>query len=98
ALIVEEEIGSERTQKLALVETPEKERLVDADVPRAQGPDHALVRRRAARGDERRADRAAVFRIVRLDLVQRGQKLLERPAGQRVARRGRFAFGERIQS
>ena len=72
ALIVEEEIGPERAQKLSLVETAEKERLVDADVPRAQSPDHARMCRGGARGDERRADQAAVLQILGLDLVQRG--------------------------
>src|SRR5262249_39998758 len=97
ALIVEEEIGTERTQELALVEPAEKERLVDADIPGAKRADHALMRRRAARGDERGADRALVLGGGGLDVVQRGQKILEWAAGKRVARGVRFAPGERVK-
>src|SRR5258708_3125477 len=94
ALVVEEEIGTERAQELPFVEATEEKRFVDADVPGAQRPDHPLVRRRTARRDERRANRALILGVVRLDLVQRSQEFLERPAGKGVAGSVDFAFGE----
>src|SRR5512138_3610283 len=98
ALIVEEEIGAERTQEFALVQTTEKERLVDPDVPGAQRADYALVRRRSAGGDQCRTYRARVLRIVRLDLAQGGQEFLERAARQRVARGFDLALGEGVEA
>src|SRR6478672_10392636 len=51
-LVVEENVGAEGAQELTFVQAAEEERLVDADVPRAQRPDHPLVGGCAARGDE----------------------------------------------
>src|SRR5512144_2057012 len=88
SLIIEEYIRAERAQELALVEPAEKQRLVDADVPCAKRTDHPFVRRRAARRDERRADRARILRKIGLDPMQRGKEFLERSARQRL--RGRI--------
>ncbi len=55
-LVVEEEVGLELAQELALRQAAEEHRFVDLDVPVHQRADRALVRRRAARGDERGAD------------------------------------------
>lgn len=52
ALIVEEDVGAEGPQEFAFVESAQKKRFIDANVPGAQGADDALVRGRSARGDE----------------------------------------------
>ena len=57
ALIVEEDVRTEGAKHLALGDPTEEERLVDTDVPGAQGADHALVRGGVASGDEGGADR-----------------------------------------
>jgi hypothetical protein len=54
-LVVEEEVGLELAQELALGQAAEEHGLVDLDVPVHQGADGALVRRRAAGRDQRRA-------------------------------------------
>src|SRR5215471_7786046 len=50
------------------------------------------MRGRAAGGDERRSDRTLVLAEVRLDPVQSGEELLERPTGERRPRRFRLAL------
>ena len=55
-LVVEVEVRLELAQERALVEAAEEHRLVDRDVPVHQRADRALVRGRAARGDERGAE------------------------------------------
>jgi hypothetical protein len=45
-LVVEEKVGLELAQELALGQAAEEHRLVDLDVPVHQGADGALVRRR----------------------------------------------------
>ena len=69
-LVVEEEVGLELAQELALLQAAEEHRLVDLDVPFHQGADRALVRRRTARRDERGADAHAVDALV-LEPLQR---------------------------
>ena len=81
-LVVEEEVGLELAQELALGQAAEEHRLVDLDVPLHQRADRPLVRRRAARGDERGADAHAVRRLV-LQPLQREQQRLERAGGER---------------
>ena len=87
ALVVEEEVGLELAQELALVQAAEEHRLVDVDVPVHQRADRALVRRRAARGDQRGADahRPSVPDAV-LQPVQRLEQRLERARRQRLSR------------
>src|SRR5512132_1206794 len=94
ALVVEENVGAECAQEFALVETPEEQCLVDTDVPRTQGANDALVRRCAARGHECGANRTLVIRKVRLDAMQSGEKVLERPAGKRLERGRTLALGK----
>src|SRR4051812_20069546 len=87
ALVVEEDVGAERAQEFALFEAAQKERLVDPDVPGAKGSNYTLVRRRAARGDERGANGTAVFGKVGLDAMQPREEFLERAAGERLQSR-----------
>src|SRR3954471_1423464 len=85
-LVVEVEVGLERLQKLALVQSAEEHRLVDRDFPVGEGVYGALVRRRAARSDERSPDahsRTLVFSCRALKLVERLEKRLERTRLQR---------------
>ena len=79
ALIVEENVGAERAEDLALVEAAQEEHLVDADVPCAQRANDALVRGRAARRDERGDDRARFFAEIGLDPVQAARNSLKGP-------------------
>ena len=60
--VVEEDVRAEGLQERALRPAAEEQRFVEAHVPLAQRADHALVRRRAARGDERGADRRGFAR------------------------------------
>ena len=52
-LVVEEEVGLELAQEFALGQAAEEHGFVDADVPLHQRADRALVRGRAACGDQR---------------------------------------------
>src|SRR5882672_4394556 len=71
ALVVEEDVGAESLQKWALVEPAEEQRLVDADIPRAQGAHHAFVGGRAARSHQGSPDGRALGRMLGLDTMQR---------------------------
>ena len=86
--IVEEDVGAEGFQERPLVAPAQEQRLVEADAPLAQRADHALVRRRRARGDQRGADRRGLAgRERRLQPVQRVEEAAERPARQAVRAR-----------
>src|SRR6185295_7626920 len=93
-LVVEKDVRAERPQELALVESAEKERLVDADVPRPKRADHPFVRRGAARRDERGAYRTVILGKVGLDSMQCREKVLERSSRKRRRCRITLAFGE----
>src|SRR5690349_11752478 len=94
ALVIEKDVGAEGAQELSLVESAEKQCFVNADVPGAQRPDDALVRRCAASRDQRRADRARLVGEIALDAVQAGQEFLERSARQRAQRGVCLAAGK----
>ena len=83
-LVVEEEVGLELAQELALRQAAEEHRLVDLDVPVHQRADRALVRRRAARGDERGADAHAVRRLVLQPMQRRAAAAGTGPAASGV--------------
>ncbi len=51
-LVVEENIRPKGTQERPLLLAPQKQRLVDANVPGPQGPDHPLVRRCGTGGNQ----------------------------------------------
>src|SRR5690606_33824334 len=59
-LVVEEEVGFELAQEFALGQAAQEQCLVHVDAPVHQGADGALVRRGAARGDQRGADAHAI--------------------------------------
>src|SRR5205085_432916 len=82
-LIVEIKVRLESTQESSLVEAAKKHELVDGDVPVHERPYRALVRRRAARGDEGGAhlDRHVGARR-RLQPMQGFQQRLERSGRQ----------------
>ena len=85
ALVVEIEVRLERLKEFALVEAAEKHELINGDVPFHQRTHRPLVRRSAARRDERGAhlDRHVGERR-RLQTVQRLEERLERPGRQRL--------------
>lgn len=56
-LVIEEDVRAERFQEFPLGHAAQEQRLVNADVPRAQGADHAFMSRRRPGGDERGTDR-----------------------------------------
>src|SRR5213082_3554719 len=95
-LVVEEEVGFEFAQELALRESAEEHRLVDADVPRHQRADRALVRRRAARRDERRAHPHR-RRPRLLQPMQRREEGLERTFAQWLQRVTELVLLERSE-
>ena len=80
-LVVEEEVGLELAQELALRQTAEEHRFVDLQVPLHQRADRPFVRRRAACGDERGAYAHAVHPLV-LEALHRLQR--EPVAGMRL--------------
>ena len=82
-LVVKEKIRLELTQKFALGQAAQEHGFVDLDVPihqRAYGP---LMRRGAARGDERGANAHAAAGLA-LQALQGQQQRLERPCCQGV--------------
>ncbi len=95
-LVVEEEVGFELAQELALGQSAQEHRLVDLDVPVHQRADRAFVGRRTARGDERGADPHAVARLV-LQPLQRFEQRLERAGGERCFGLGALVGLERIE-
>src|SRR5262252_9267638 len=98
ALVVEEDVGAESLEERPLVESAEEQRLVDADIPSAQRAYDALVRRRAARSHQRRADRCVLGGILGLNSMQRCQEALEGAARQRLFRRADLARREGLQA
>lgn len=82
--VVEEDVGAEGLQKRALVATAEEQCLVETHAPMAQGEDHALVRGRGTRGDERGADRRILFGKRFLQSMQRSEEAAERAARERL--------------
>lgn len=81
-LIIEKHIGGERLKEGRLLQTAEKQRLVQTDVPFAQGANHPFMGGCRARRDQRRADRAACVGKLALQLIERSEKRFERPAAQ----------------
>ncbi len=57
-LIIEKHIGSERLKKCRLFQAAEKQRLIQTDIPFAQGADHPFMGGRRAGGDQRCPNRA----------------------------------------
>ena len=84
-LVIEEEVGLELAQELALGEATEEHRLVDLDLPVHQRADRALVRRCAARRDERGAQ-AHVGRARALQALQCFEQRLEGARRERLRR------------
>jgi hypoxanthine phosphoribosyltransferase len=84
-LVVEEKIGLELAQEIPLGQTAEEHRLVNLDVPVHQSANRALMRRRAARRDQRGADAHRRGTLL-LQTMQSRQKRLEWPLGQRLRR------------
>src|ERR1700733_4428334 len=77
SLVVEEKVGFELAQELALGQATQEHRFVDLDVPVHQGADGSLVRGRTAGGNQRGSD--SLRRIARLlQPVQRRKQWLTR--------------------
>ena len=72
--VVEENVSAEGFQERPLVAAAEEQRFVEAHAPVAQGQDHALVRGRGTRGDERGADRRILLGKGLLQSMQRGEE------------------------
>src|SRR3546814_20174283 len=60
--IVEEDVGTERLQERPFRSAAQEQRLVEANAPVTQRPDHPFVRRRRTFRPQRRADRRLVTR------------------------------------
>ena len=86
ALVVEEDVGAERSQNLALVEAAQEEHLVNSDIPCTQCSDYTFMRGCTARGDERSRNRTGIVGEIVLDPMQTREEFLERPAGERLLR------------
>ena len=97
-LVVKEDVGAKCRQEPALGLAPQKQCLVDADAPVAQGEDDALVGRRGACSDQRGADRVALDRVRRLDIVDGLQHAFEWPAVERGGGGLALTAGKRIQT
>src|SRR5262245_25384345 len=97
ALVVEEDVGAESLEEGPLVQSAEKQRLVDADVPGSQRAHDPLVRRGAARRHERGPDGRALGRIFRLNAMQRSEEAFEGSAGQGLLGGAHFARGEGLE-
>src|SRR5690348_7704429 len=95
--IVEEQVRAERLEERSLVAATEEQGLIDAHPPPAQRQDHALVRGRRARGDQRGADRRILGRKGGLQTVQRGEEIAERSARERFVPALGFVAVERIE-
>ena len=80
-LVVKKNGGALGAPEIGLVEAPEKYRFIDPDIPGPQGTNHALMRGRRAGRHQRRANRRLLRGQGLLNLVQCGQKRLERPPG-----------------
>src|SRR3546814_17009057 len=79
------DVGAEYIEERPLGAPAEEQRLVQANAPFAQGADHAFVRRRRARGDQRGAElRLLPRRIRRLQEAKRAAEPAERPARESV--------------
>ena len=79
-LIVEKDIGAKAFEESTFIQPAQKQRLVNADVPTAQGADYPLVCGCRARSDERRTYWRSTGRVFGLDAVQGGQERRKRPA------------------
>ena len=79
SLVIEEDVGAECPQECRLLHAAEEQRLVKADVPRAQGTYDPFVSGCAARRDECGADRAVLLKLL-LQALQGPEKGLERTA------------------
>ena len=83
-LVVEEEVGFELAQEFALGQAAQEQRLVHVDAPVHQGADGALVRRGAARGDQRGADAHAIGAAAGRVLLQGDLQQVLRQARQEL--------------
>jgi hypothetical protein len=77
-LVIEEDIGAKRFQEGPFLQPPQKQRFVDADIPRPQGTHDAFVCRRATSSHQCRADQRRVFLLNALQGRKEGD---ERAAG-----------------
>ena len=77
-LVIEEDVGVESLQKLALVQPPEKQRFIDTDIPCPQCLDHPFVGRGRTRRYQASSQWCLAYRESHLDLLQCGQYGLER--------------------
>ena len=98
ALVVEKDIRPESLKKRPLIQTTEEQGFIDTNIPGAQGSHHALVRRRAASGNQRGSNHRLLGRILGLNALQGREKILEGPAHQGLARRIHLGGGKRIQA
>ena len=96
-LVIEEEIGLEFAQELALGKAPEEQRFVDRQVPFHERADGPLMRGGAACGDQGGADaRGRTFQT--LQAVQGLQQRLEGTIAQRIGRLGLFVGLKGLQA
>src|SRR3990167_3880830 len=86
-LVVEKYVGAEGFQNCGFFQATEEERLIQADIPLAQGANHPLMGRRRACGYQRCANRALLFGKLLLQAVQGGEEGFEWTAAEQLAGR-----------
>src|SRR3954451_17530587 len=100
-LVVEVKVGLEGLEERAFIEATEEHRLVHRDVPLHQRAHRALVRGRAARGDESGAHFHGEILLgtsCGLQPMERFQERLERARRYRLKRVRRLMAGERLEA
>ena len=97
-LIVEEDVGVEGFQDLALLDAAQEEGLVDPDVPCPQGADYSFMGRGASCRDEGGADGAGLLRIAVLNDGDRFQQLGEEPLREGFLRVFPLVFRESFKA
>jgi hypothetical protein len=97
-LIVEKDIRAKRAQKLGLVHSAKKERLIKTNIPGAKRADYAFVSRRATCRDQRGAHGAVAAIKLALKSVQRSEERLEWPTFQRSLRGLCLGSGKHVET
>ena len=77
-LVIKEQVRAKGLQKFGLVQTAQKQRLVQTNIPLTQGANYPFMGRRAAGCYQCRADRTLLVGELGLNTVERCKKRLAR--------------------
>jgi hypothetical protein len=97
-LIVEENVCTERAQKLRFVGAAEEQAFVESHVPCSQRADDSLMRGRRARCHQRGSNGTRALVEFALQPMKPSEKTLERPTTQRSIGSRAFSRRERIET